>query len=70
MPNAKCCDAMETAVADGAMRAASDWLSGFAKIKPVAGQSPLRYAVTPNAKRQRQTPLNAVLGRGLGSRNG
>jgi hypothetical protein len=45
---------MATAISDGAARAASDLLSGFAKIKPVAGQSPLpfRYAVTPNAKRE------------------
>jgi hypothetical protein len=51
-PNAKRCHAMATAVSDGAARAASDWLSGFAKIKPVTGQSPLpfRYAVTTVGK--------------------
>jgi hypothetical protein len=41
---------MATAVCGNVTRAASDEFSGFAKIKPVAGQSPLP---------ERQPPKNA-----------
>ena len=50
---------MATAVCGIVTRATSDEFSGFAKIKPVFGQSPLPK--TPNAKRQTLTAIQALV---------